>query len=73
MQQLECKTYSRAEIAELLSVNPKDSKHFKRNVETKLQNWGYGYEYNTQSILITSKPETPEAKQNRIPDRFHFQ
>ena len=66
MRQLECKTYSRAEIAELLSVNPKDSKHFKRNVETKLQNWGYGYEYNTQSILITSKPETPEAKLREI-------
>ena len=66
MQQLECKTYSRIEIAELLSVNPKDSKHFKRNIETKLQNWGYGYEYNTQSILITSKPETPEAKLREI-------
>ena len=66
MQQLECKTYSRAEIAELLSVNPKDSKHFKRNVETKLQNWGYGYTYKTTEITISSKPETPEAKLREI-------
>lgn len=66
MQQLECKAYIRTEIAELLSVNPKDSKHFKRNVETKLQNWGYGYEYNSKTILITSRPETPEAKLREI-------
>ena len=66
MYRLECKTYSRTEIAELLSVNPKDSKHFKRNIETKLQNWGYGYEYTTKSITITSKPETPEAKLREI-------
>ena len=66
MQQLECKTYSRIEIAELLSVNPKDSKHFKRNVETRLQNWGYGYEYTTQAVTITSSPETPEAKLREI-------
>ena len=66
MQQLECRTYSRTEIAELLSVNPKDSKHFKRNIETKLQNWGYGYEYTTKSITITSKPETPEARLREI-------
>lgn len=66
MYRLECKAYTRTEIAELLSVNPKDNKHFKRNVETKLQNWGYGYEYNTQSVLITSRPETPEAKLREI-------
>lgn len=41
MQQLECRFYPRQEIAEALSVNPKDSKHFAERVKTTLDKWGY--------------------------------
>ena len=59
MKQLELRSYPRAEIAEVLSVNINDGKHFARNVKNKLDKWGYGYDYGIQSVQITSKPETP--------------
>ena len=62
MNQLELRTYTRAEIAEALSVNLNDSKHFKRNVENKLSKWGYRYEYTTPAVTITCKPETPKER-----------
>ena len=66
MKQLELRTYPRAEIAEVLSVNLKDSKHFKRNVENKLSKWGYGYRYTTPAVEIVSKPEAPEERLSEI-------
>ena len=62
MNQLELRSYPRAEIAEVLSVNINDSGHFKRNVESKLSKWGYGFRYETAAVEILSKPETPEER-----------
>ena len=62
MKQLELRSYPRAEIAEVLSVNLQDSRHFKRNVEDKLSKWGYGYHYETPAVQILSRPETPEER-----------
>ena len=62
MKQLELRSYPRAEIAEVLSVNINDSKHFARNIRAKLDKWGYGYEYGRQSVQIISKPETPAER-----------
>lgn len=66
MQQLECRFYPRAEIAEVLSVNPKDSKHFKRNITDKLEKWGYDYTYTTAGVEITGIPKFPEEKLREI-------
>lgn len=66
MKQLELRTYPRAEIAEILSLNLKDSSHFKRNVENKLSKWGYGFCYSTAAVEITSKPEAPEERLSEI-------
>ena len=66
MKQLELRTYPRAEIAEVLSVNLNDSSHFKRNVENKLSKWGYGFCYSTAAVEITSKPESPEERLSEI-------
>lgn len=62
MKQLELRSYPRAEIAEVLSVNINDSRHFKRNVENKLTKWGYGFHYSTLAVEILTKPETPEER-----------
>ena len=66
MKQLELRSYPRAEIAEILSVNIKDSSHFKRNVENKLSKWGYGFHYTTAAVEILSKPETAEERLSEI-------
>lgn len=66
MKQLELRSYPRAEIAEVLSVNIKDSKHFKRNVEDKLSKWGYGFHYTTDLVELITKPETPEERLSEI-------
>lgn len=58
MEQLEEKTYSKTEICEILGIDPNDSKHYKRNVETKLTKWGYGFLYTSKAITITKKPAT---------------
>ena len=62
MKQLELRSYPRAEIAEILSVNLSDSKHFKRNVENKLSRWGYSFDYTTQAVTILRKPETAKER-----------
>ena len=62
MEQLELRFYTRQEIADALSVNIKDSNHFKRNVEAKLRHWGYGYEYSRSGVQITRRPETAEER-----------
>ena len=66
MEQLELRSYSRTEIAEVLSVNIKDSRHFKRNVENKLSKWGYGFRYESAAVEILSKPETPSERLSEI-------
>lgn len=66
MEQLETKYYSRAEIAEITGLNIADNKHFKRNLETKLSNWGYLYNYDKKGVLITKKPEKPIEKFKEI-------
>ncbi len=62
MEQLELRSYPRAEIAKVLSVNIRDSRHFKRNIENTLSKWGYGFRYETAAVEILSKPETPEER-----------
>ena len=64
--QLELRSYPRAEIAEVLSVNPKDSKHFAERVRDRLTKWGYGFRYSTPEVIITSKPETAEERLTEI-------
>ena len=66
MKQLELRNYPRAEIAEALSLKLKDSSHFKRNVESKLLKWGYGFHYSTAAVEIISKPEKPEEQLSEI-------
>ena len=66
MQQLECRFYPRQEIAEVLSVNPKDSKHFAERVKTTLVKWGYEYNYSKSGVEITGKPELPEERLKEI-------
>ena len=66
MQQLECRFYPRQEIAEALSVNPKDSKHFAERVKATLEKWGYEYDYSRNGVAITEKPELPEEKLKEI-------
>lgn len=62
MIQLERKIYPKAEMAELLGLDPKN-KNFKRAVETTLTSWGYGYQFPpySKTITITDIPEG-EAK-----------
>ena len=55
---LEKRVYSRQEMAELFDLNLADNRHFKRNLERKLQNLGYGYRYSTASVEITHIPTT---------------
>lgn len=62
MQQLELCSYSRAEIAKILDVNVDDTNHFKRNVEAKLQKWGYSYEYSRKTVTLTKAPTTADEK-----------
>ena len=72
MKQLEQRFYERNEIAELTSVDPEDSKHFKRNVESVLSKWGYGYDWLRSGVTITSIPDTKEAQLQEILIRqFH--
>lgn len=62
MKQLELRAYSRVEISEVLGVNIADSNHFKRNVESKLNRWGYSYEYSRKQVVITRQPTTAEER-----------
>lgn len=66
MEQLELRSYPRAEIAKVLSVNIRDSRHFKRNIENTLSKWGYGFRYETAAVEILSKPETPTERLSEI-------
>ena len=67
MQQLEQRFYSRQEIATELNLNINDNKHFKRNAENKLINWGYSFESSPRKgILITRIPTTANEKLSEI-------
>ena len=66
LKQLETKFYSRQEIAEILSVNIKDSNNFKRNVENKLRKWGYKYNYSRKGVEIIEAPISATAKLSEI-------
>lgn len=55
-KQLELRAYSREEIALVLGVDLKDTNHFKRNIEAKLNKWGYSYEYSRKAVTITRAP-----------------
>ena len=67
MNQLELRFYTRAEIAEALSVRLKGNNNFKRDVENKLSKSCYGYHYkDREGVEILSKPESPEEKLTEI-------
>lgn len=65
MKQLETRTYSRIEIAEITGKNPKGS-HFARDVQVILTNWGYQYKYSRSCVEILKCPETPEERLSEI-------
>lgn len=71
MKQLELRTYSRQEIADILNVNIKDSNHFKRNVENKLNNWGYSYKYSSRQFEILRAPTTADERLSEIMQRAY--
>lgn len=62
MEQLKMGKYTRQEMADILNLDVKDSRHFKRNVENKLDKWGYGVVVNRKDIEITKIPTTAEEK-----------
>lgn len=64
MQQLEKQFYSREEIAELLTVKITD--HFKRDVENKLNKWGYLCKYSRKGVEIIAAPATAQDKLKEI-------
>ena len=57
MKQLEVKTYTRQEIAEIIDIDVKN-KNFARKTKDTLAKWGYSFEYSRKAIEITKKPET---------------
>lgn len=61
----EKRSYPRAEIAEIMALNPK-SRNFARDVKNRLDKWGYEYEYKSSSVLITKVPATPEERLNEL-------
>ena len=66
MKQLEIKTYSRSEIAEITSISISDTKNFKRNIENKLSNWGYKFNYTRKEIEIIDIPRSAEERFREI-------
>lgn len=71
MKQLELRTYSREEIADVLNVNIKDTNHFKRNVENKLNNWGYSYKYYKRQFEILRAPTSANERLSEIMQRTY--
>ncbi len=68
--QLECRVYTRQELAQILDVNINDTKHFKRNVENKLNKWGYSYKYSHLHFEILRAPATDYEKLSEIMYRY---
>lgn len=71
MKQLELRTYSRDELADILDVNINDTNHFKRNVENKLNRWGYSYEYSRRRFKILRAPTTADERLAEIMIRYY--
>lgn len=71
MDQLELRTYSRQEIAEILDVDINDTNHFKRNVESKLNKWGYSYEYSKRQFKILKVPTSADERLSEIMMRYY--
>lgn len=66
MEQLQMRSYSRQEIAKILQVNINDNRHFKRNVTSKLDSWGYKYNYSKNVVEITEQPQSAIDKLKEI-------
>ena len=63
MKQYELGFYTRAEIAEILSIRLEGNNNFKRDVESKLSKSKYGFHYiDRQGVEIQTKPEKPEDR-----------
>ena len=62
MKQLECRFYSRQEIAEITGVSLNDSRHFAERVKERLSRWGYSYNYTPKGVSIIQIPNTAEAR-----------
>lgn len=58
---LETREYLREEIAEIMSISPKDH-NFARKVKSRLDNWGYEYKYSAPKVVITKAPLTSEER-----------
>lgn len=53
--------YKRLEIAEIMGLDSHD-KNFATKVKGRLNKWGYGYEYSSTKVIITSVPKTSKEK-----------
>lgn len=65
MKQLEVKTYTRQEIADITNTDINDKK-FARKVRDILTNWGYSFEYSRRSVNITRIPETATERLSEL-------
>ncbi len=73
MEQLKEQFYTKEELAEITGARLEDTKHFKRNIENALSNWGYGCEWiHGKGIYITHVPTTAEERLQEVLIRqFH--
>ena len=55
IQKLEKRFYPRAEIAEIMGLVTND-RNLANKVRTRLNNWGYEYNYSRHGIEITKVP-----------------
>ena len=70
--QLEKRFYSRSELSQLTGAREEDTRHFKRNVESVLSNWGYGIDWSKNGAIIKHIPTLPEEKLRELLIRkFH--
>lgn len=65
MKQLEVKTYTRQEIAEIIDIDVKN-KNFARKTKDTLAKWGYSYNYSRKGVEIISQPQTAKEKLSEI-------
>lgn len=70
MKQLEVKTYTRQEIADITNIDAKD-KNFARKTKDTLTKWGYSFEYSRKNINITRIPETATEKLSELMIRYY--
>lgn len=65
IQKLEKHFYPRAEIAEIMGLVTND-RNFANKVRTRLNNWGYEYNYSRHGVEITKVPTSAEEKLNEL-------